>query len=61
MRKERPIHATHPTEEYAHPFKAWTLCRRLVRFGGIEYEGRIVTCKLCLRISENEKKEKLTT
>jgi hypothetical protein len=54
----RPIHKPHPNGQ-AHPFKALTLCGRMVRFGGFEILGdeegdgpRPATCKPCLTISE---------
>lgn len=46
--KKRAIHALGPGQP--HPFKAGTLCGKLVRFGGLECKGRPVTCKTCLKM-----------
>lgn len=52
MTIKRVIHGTHPNGQ-PHPFKANTLCGKLVRFGGIEIpDERPVTCKNCLKIQE---------
>jgi hypothetical protein len=45
---KRVIHAHGPGQ--LHPFKGATLCGKLVRFGGLETEGRPVTCKTCLMV-----------
>ena len=47
--KPRVIHAVNKTDGCSHPFKAYTLCKRMVRFGGIETPNRKVTCKQCLK------------
>lgn len=45
----RPIHKSHPNGS-PHPFKGATLCGKMVRFGGLEHDDRIATCKTCLKI-----------
>lgn len=45
---KRVIHANGPGGP--HPFKGGTLCGKMVRFGGLETEGRPTTCKTCLKI-----------
>lgn len=45
----RVIHVSGPGSP--HPFKGWTLCGRLVRFGGLEADRRPATCKSCLKIA----------
>jgi hypothetical protein len=47
MTSKRVIHASGPGSP--HPFKGGTLCGRMVRFGGLEAEGRPPTCKTCIR------------
>lgn len=55
--KQRPIHAVSP-KGYAHPYKALTLCGKLVPFGGLEVRGeRAVTCKLCLKMRAQEREK----
>jgi len=51
----RPIHKVHP-EGIPHPFKAYTLCGKMVRFGGIEHKERQATCKTCLKVKDAPKK-----
>lgn len=46
---DRVIHVGHPNGA-AHPFKASTLCGKLVRFGGMETDKRKPTCKVCVKI-----------
>lgn len=48
-RKSRPIHESHPNGS-PHPLKASTLCGKMVRFGGMAFDLREVTCKNCLKI-----------
>lgn len=44
---DRIKHFPHPNSKEAHPFKALTLCGKMVRFGGF---GGETTCKVCIKI-----------